>query len=295
MKTMIPTLLPVLPSPDHLTPAHLGKKDDDYGRKCVEDAVALRKRYTGYVIKVQPKQETVQVMSDVWEECRWLEVTVWNPVLRCGETIKVEWHELNHPNPPTASIWSPDHTEEAWRSYHQWYATVHLHERAKGYADGKVHGTLADLSRERDGILAPAPVRGREYKVVRGRKHPKGTIGKLFWWGQNNWGTSYGLAIGNDIDPNTGKHKNVIFIAPSNLELVLNQTEQDRIMSIDAEMKDGESRWGEHYRSHFVALLRAWATEYSYDANETMRRVGQVMHDRGDTVAASILAAAVSG
>lgn len=292
MKTMTPTLLPVLSSPDHLTPAHMGKQDDAYGRKCVEDARALRKMHEGCVIKVEPKQETVQLMSDVWGECRWLEVTVWNPVDRRGQTLKVEWHELGHGNPHTASIWSPDYTEEAWRSYHQWYTTVCLHEKASAEADAKLRSILDGLNKEMDAVTAVTPVRGRIYKVVRGRKHPKGTIGKLFWSGNNEWGTSYGLAIGDEVDAN-GKHKSVIFISPSNLEPVLNQTEQDRVKGIQDEMRQAESRWTDEYRTRFMHLLYHWSKEFGYDADVTLRRVTEVMRDRNETNAASILAAAV--
>ena len=52
------------------------------------------------------------------------------------------------------------------------------------------------------------PTKGKQIRIVRGRKHPIGTEGRVFWYGSNQYGTSCGVEL---ID---GKR---IFVASNNV------------------------------------------------------------------------------
>jgi len=75
-------------------------------------------------------------------------------------------------------------------------------ERAR--TDGE-KAILATLTAIRDAALAESraagydaePTRGREVKVVRGRKVPKGTTGRVFWTGNKGWGDRVGIECAN--------------------------------------------------------------------------------------------------
>lgn len=51
---------------------------------------------------------------------------------------------------------------------------------------------MAELERE-----AKTPRKGRLVRVVRGRKVPKGTEGRVFWYDMNQWGWSCGIELQN--------------------------------------------------------------------------------------------------
>jgi len=65
---------------------------------------------------------------------------------------------------------------------------------------------------------------GRTVKVVRGRKFPIGTTGKVFWMGETKWGWSVGIALDEE-KTEKNLYKNVAFVALCNLEVVVNEQE----------------------------------------------------------------------
>jgi hypothetical protein len=61
---------------------------------------------------------------------------------------------------------------------------------------------------------------GKKVVVARGRKVPKGTVGKVIWLGQGDWGWRAGVATSEKKDA-TGKYADVVWTAAKNLDVVL--------------------------------------------------------------------------
>lgn len=62
--------------------------------------------------------------------------------------------------------------------------------------------------------------RDRWVRVVKGRKVPVGTEGRVVWVGNGNWGLRVGVATSEERDAN-GRYKDVVWTAASNCEVVL--------------------------------------------------------------------------
>jgi hypothetical protein len=82
-------------------------------------------------------------------------------------------------------------------------------------------------------------VRGRELRINRGRKFPVGTIGKVVGWVENQWGISVGIALDDVTETVTTKNgktyernTNVIWVSSRNLVVhqpVFDQNEVNHI------------------------------------------------------------------
>lgn len=62
----------------------------------------------------------------------------------------------------------------------------------------------------------------RWVRVVKGRKVPKGTEGRVIWLGNGNWGPRVGIATSEERD-SSGRYKDVVWTAASNCEVVLDE------------------------------------------------------------------------
>jgi len=265
-----------------MVPANLGMPDDGYGRDAVRKYVELFLKWKGKIIATTPKQEYVRYGSDDGENRYWLEVSVWDATENRGHSFTVDSYEVNHKerSPQLATLFVPSYTMADWAAYHKWYTTVRIDADARYQAQEVVLLTLRDLNEQRDKIVRPTPARGQTYKVVMGRKHPKGTTGKLFWWGTNTWGESYGLAL-NDERDQKGKFKNVIFVASKNVEFVPDPTTDGALKKLDAEIANAKTSEDMVYRALYTKHLTDWATRFGYDAAVTLARVIEVMERSG--------------
>lgn len=72
---------------------------------------------------------------------------------------------------------------------------------------------------------------GKMVEVVRGRKVPKGTVGKVFWMKDTNYGMKVGIAIGDERDAK-GRYANVAFTYRCNCETVVSKDELDAVEAI---------------------------------------------------------------
>lgn len=154
--------------------------------------------------------KTYQVMSDIWEQGSF--AVYWT-----GTEIRVQdWIEKGE----------ADATAEVWAAAREW-------------KKGKVYLThLANLNRKaaEDSVKL---VRGCTAKVVRGRKFPVGTEGKVVGFAQSQWGTSVGIATSDktvEVEKNGRKfqnHVDVIWVAMKNVErsdvAPINEAELDKM------------------------------------------------------------------
>lgn len=289
MSQLVP--LPIILDPAEFTPANLGMVDDVWGRCKVAEYVDLFLKWKGKIIATTPKQDYVRWGSDDGENRYWLEVTVWDAEENRGRTFTVDSYEVyfKESRPDLATLFVPSYRNADWVAYHKWYTTVELDRESRHQAQESVKETIRSLNEQREKIVRPTPARGQTYKVVSGRKHPKGTTGKLFWWGTNNWGESYGLAI-NDERDSRGKFKNVIFVASKNLEFVPDPTTDAALKQLDVERVNATASEDAVYRAVYMKHLTDWATRYGYDAAVTLARVIDVMKQGGRNREATVLA-----
>lgn len=116
---------------------------------------------------------------------------------------------------------TPDATPEVRKAYDTYLRTKAAPTLAKWRAESKCRKWESDTLTALNGLSTPT-ARGTTLKVVAGRKHPKGLVGKVFWTGTDSYGTEkVGLATSDRKDPATGRNLDVIFIAVRNCEAVL--------------------------------------------------------------------------
>jgi hypothetical protein len=140
--------------------------------------------------------KTYQVMSDIWEQGQF--AVYWD-----GREIRVaDWIERGN----------VDATDAVWAKAKAW--------KRERLFDLQMSKLISDFEQE-----GRALKRGVLAEVVRGRKFPIGTKGKVVGFSQSQWGTSVGLATTDktvEIEKNGKKfqnHVDVIWVATKNVEV----------------------------------------------------------------------------
>lgn len=75
-----------------------------------------------------------------------------------------------------------------------WVAAFYAIARAEE-RQAQIRKARAEREARDAAIEAATPSRGKTVKVVRGRKVAKGTVGRVFWYGEGQWGWSVGLEL----------------------------------------------------------------------------------------------------
>jgi hypothetical protein len=136
-----------------------------------------------------------------------------------------------------ATAWGVDASAEVMSDYFKWHLSVNLPiqalkvgESAKSQYNKKLDEEIRQLSASTSSVSSVdtsssvSPTRGQTYRVVRGRKIPIGTTGKVFWVGKTRWGgTTVGLAL-SDLKDSAGRYIDAVFTSPQNLEYVTGNT-----------------------------------------------------------------------
>lgn len=137
-------------------------------------------------------EESVQVMSDIWEMIRFAKV--WDEAE--GRVAKV-WLDGRDRG-------EVDATAEVLAKVEAWEAV----QAAKRAAEA-ARRAAEEAERERRTVR-----RGKTIRVVRGRKVPLGTTGVCIWIGEGRWGWRVGIKVAED---------EVYWTAASNVEVVLDE------------------------------------------------------------------------
>jgi hypothetical protein len=150
----------------------------------------------GTVLYVGSK--TYQVMSDIWETGSY--AVVWNAAE--GRVQTIDWIEDG----------KVDASPETFSLALQW--------RRQQVYTRQYNKLLSEAEQEAEQL-----VRGCKAKVVRGRKFPIGTEGKVVGFSDSQWGRNVGIAtsdVMHDVVGKNGKtysnHKDVIWVAMKNVE-----------------------------------------------------------------------------
>lgn len=102
----------------------------------------------------------------------------------------------------------------------------------------------------------PKPVKGSKWRVIAGRKYPKGKTGVLFWEGRTRFGDSYGLAWSDKRGPD-GKFTDVGFVSPHNLEYVPSDTDAETLERLKQEASLADAIATEHSTAIYSAFVDA--------------------------------------
>jgi hypothetical protein len=143
-----------------------------------------------------------RIMSDVWANIRYAALITPEGY----RTVAVENDEFPSKDPlpkPTMADDAEQALYEAWR-------------RAKANA-ARERRLKEEAARE-----ARTVRKGKTVKVVKGRKVPRGTVGKVIWVGDGRWGKRVGLAT-SDLRDDRGWHVDVEWTALSNVEVVADE------------------------------------------------------------------------
>ena len=211
---------------------------------------AKRTEFVGCVLTVTDRCETVRIMSDVWDDEYTRTVTVWDAANRCVHTMvtdtQIGWYGRNLDR---VSVWEVDATPEAVAAYNEWMLEVGIPQAADEKAKETRRKQWAALKGQIDSILSPEPRKGQVWEVVKGRKFAKGTRGKLFWSGTNQWGESFGLAT-SDRKDEQGRNTDAIFVASGNLAYVPTDEDNAEVALLEQEIAALDS-----YESRCCALF----------------------------------------
>ncbi len=257
-----------------LTHAHIGQRDDSqYGREAYDKYVALRKQYAGMVVAVSDNEK---YESRGWDDGDTVyRRTVW---VFDGVTTKMfdtDSAEVGHKK-GRATAWAVDASPETMAAYYKWLLTISLPTLAleKGELAKRKHIAAALNPTETSGptILA----KGQIYKVVRGRKVPHGTTGKVFWFGDKGWGMSVGLSTSDRKDSN-GRNLDVVFVALKNLEYVPDATTANAVAAATASRADADAVGVLAGMEWYKAEVEAWIANTGYDRDSVHERVIQVL------------------
>lgn len=129
-------------------------------------------------------------------------VRIWNPVTKKEDHIGKGY--------VNAAPWKDDAVEydatpevkadwETWKAEQQ--RIIDQKQRENDEADRKYRAEQE----------LKTPRRGKVVRVVRGRKIPKGTEGRVFWYGRNNYGWGVGIELADG---------SKVFTNPNNVEVI---------------------------------------------------------------------------
>ena len=154
---------------------------------------------------------------------------------------------------PIATAWKVDADWEDVLDFYSWYEHSFALDMANAIATNNKEKFLVPLRNEWNRITTPSIVKGQTYRVVGGRKFPKGKVGKVFWNGQNKYGWSIGLAWSDKKDA-TGKFTDVGFVSTQNLEYVPNDDDESnlRVLQSNAENTNRNTDWYDNALSRIL-------------------------------------------
>lgn len=176
--------------------------------------------YEGRVILVESK--CMQIMSDVWENVT--TAVVFSPETKGQHGQKTDytrvWVRANEENSQRFNHAKVDAPAELISAYH---AAVAAQRKQREDAERAYREAQARSRIEK----------GKIVKVVKGRKVPRGTVGMVFWEGNNGWGPMVGIALSPKKGPVTGKngktynsYTSVVFVAVNNVEVVGRESDE---------------------------------------------------------------------
>ena len=274
--------------PSQMTPESIGQDSStSWGVERLKEYLAKRSQYAGKVVAVADSEKYESCGYDDGDMIYRRSVTVFDgSVAETFDSDVVIGHYMKN----RATAWSVDASPQVMAAYHKWLLSEKLPMDAllHSYA---VHGDFLRslMDREEKARSMPPLKRGQTYKVVRGRKVPIGTMGKVFWFGDKGWGMGVGLNTSDRKDAR-GRNLDVVFVALKNLEYV--QTEEER-QAAEQELREIEKQRQINAADSLEAAKAAvdfykqavhnWLVSTGYDRESVIDRlkaiIGDMMND----------------
>lgn len=203
---------------------------DHWNKKYSDEEVAKYEKYKGRVLKVVDEEREAR-FSDYSEYYPARRVTVWDeeqgkPLTFDALVIKNQF-----------ALWGVDADYETVAAYREWVRLVGGPATAKAHAEDARQRVLNRGNEEVAKILTPSLQRGQVLTVYKGRKFPIGAKGRVFWWGDNRWGMTVGLATTERKDAK-GKNLDVIFVALDNLKYEPTDADKAKVQEITTNYAD---------------------------------------------------------
>jgi hypothetical protein len=257
-----------------LTHAHIGYRDDSqHGREAYDKYVALRKQYAGMVVAVYDNEK---YESRGWDDGDTVyRRTVWVFDGVATKMFDTDVAEVGYKN-GRATAWAVDASPETMAAYYKWLLTISLPTRALENGERAKAQHIADAEAEATIAANPTLAKGQTYKVVRGRKVPHGTTGKVFWFGDKGWGMSVGLSTSDRKDPR-GRNLDVVFVALKNLEYVPDATTANAVAAATASRADADAVGMRVAMDWYKNAVEEWIATTGYDRDSVRERVIQVL------------------
>lgn len=263
-----------------LTPEHLGERGDtQHGLKVHEEYRAKRQQYLGMVVAVSDNERYESRGWDDGDNVYRRTVTVFDGVKASTFDSDVAYYGTGG----RATAWDVDASPDVMAAYYKWYLSISLPSQAVKVGESAKAQYIKELDEASEQLAAPpALAKGQTYKVVRGRKVPLGTTGKVFWFGDKGWGMSVGLSTSDRKDPR-GRNLDVVFVALKNLEYVPDSAATATVGAALADnvaaRADADGVGTRAATKWYKDQVTAWLKQTGYDAASVRERLIEVLTD----------------
>lgn len=167
-----------------------------YSDKCYKEELRGQTLYVGEVVSTHSSCE--RIMSDVWATCYYY--TRWD--IEKGEPVVACYGNSEFGSDTEVTVDAPDDLKKV-------YELHKAAEQAKRQAEKAAQYVREEREKaERDWH---APEKGKVMVVVRGRKVPQGTVGKVFWLDDIYNPYRAGLAVSDERD-DQGRYSDVVWV-----------------------------------------------------------------------------------
>lgn len=208
--------------------------------------VALREKYAGCVVKIDSGWREAR-FSDYSEWYAYQDVTVWDTESGTSKTINALVLK------DEVTLWQVDATPEVIEAYNTHVREVLAPASTNQWSQERVLNLRRNYDQRIEKFVRSFD-RGSTWEIVRGRKFPIGTRGKVFWSGLNRWGLVVGLST-TDRKDERGRNLDVIFVSAANLERVLSSDEQAKVDQMNQECAAFQAEYsvgGHRYQEHLA-------------------------------------------
>ena len=184
----------------------------------------------GLILSINVETEEYRGFDD-WSTSTVAVAVVWHPAT--GRAARRTLHTFSGVTDTLHTPFAVNATPEVLEAYAKWYTEAFLPDQAQQFLAAQQRVRSSKI-KDRMAEIQSSIGRGDTVTVVRGRKHPKGLTGKVFWLGQDNFGnTKAGVATSDRRDA-SGRNIDVIWVAVANLDKVV-EVEEGEVLSAYAE------------------------------------------------------------
>lgn len=186
----------------------------------------------GLILSINIETEEYRGFDD-WSTSTNAVAVVWHPAT--GRAARRTLHSFSGVTDTLHTPFAVNATPEVLEAYAKWYTEAFLPDQAQQFLAGQQRVRRSKIE-ARMAEIQSSIRRGDTVTVVRGRKHPKGLTGKVFWLGQDNFGNTKAGVATSDRRDTSGRNIDVIWVAVANLDKVVVGEEAKVIAELTEEL-----------------------------------------------------------